>query len=351
MVGRNGQPGERQSREIPSAGSVISSGSKPDQGKVLANKLRLTSLVLGCSTNKELCSRFASVNPSTAFVAQNAYKWLGGKAMPRVSSVYEDWAQVLGGGVSAPFIASSSFDEFAAALGKLYSVPQKALASLQQELAPPVDPSTNAEGSAGDAVRLTQPADQFLVGDYLALSSAWSRGEAGRLIIGYVRVEAKGRMGLQVDYCESLFNRLIVMNGALVCDGRSAQSAMTCAYTRRLIFLALQVPPPPANLIGGIMSGAAIHDHEARSLATRIVFIRAHCNEDALSGLSGYIDATESLVAEKLTVLGYRSEVGPNSAAARLIGFLTAAPASGLLEASPEALGNLGLTLDRLVAA
>lgn len=351
MADRNGETGEGQSRAIPTAGSRSSSTFKPDQGKVLANKLRLTSLVLGCSTNKELCARFATVNPSTAFVAQNAYKWLGGKAMPRVSSVYEDWAQVLGGGVSAPFIASSSFDEFAAVMGKLYSVPEKALSNLRQELGLPSGLSVGAEGSASDPVGLLRPSDQFLVGDYLAISPAWSRGEAGKLIVGYARIEAKAGKGLQVDYCESLFNRLIVMNGTLVCDGRSAQSAMTCTYTRRLIFLALQAPPPPANLIGGILSGAAIHDHEARSLATRIVFVRAHCHGDALSGLSGYIAAQERLVAEKLAVLGYRSEEGPSSAAGRLIGFLTATAASGLLEASPEALGNLGLTLDRLVAA
>lgn len=351
MAGKNGQSGHGQSHAIQTADARRTSSSKPAQGKVLANKLRLTSLVLGCSTNKELCARFAAINPATAFIAQNAYKWLGGKAMPRVSSVYEDWAQVLGGGVSAPFIASSSFDEFAAVLGKLFSVPEQALANLRQELGlPTARPDDEAPGS-GEMLGPLRPSDQFLIGNYLAVSPAWSRGEAGKLIVGYVKVEANSAKGLQVTYCESLFHRTIVMNGALVCDGRSAQSAMTCNYTRRLMFLALQVPPPPANLIGGILSGAAIHDHEARSLATRIVFVRSHADEAVLPALSGYIPAQAGLIAERLDALGYSSSEDTTLAAERLIAYLTASPASGMLEASPEALGNLGLTLDRLVAA
>lgn len=347
MVGSKRQLG---ARKIPHVGPHAISSPKPNQGKILANKLRLTSLVLGCSTNKELCARFAAINPATAFIAQNAYKWLGGKAMPRVSSVYEDWAQVLGGGVSAPFIASSSFDEFAAALSKLFLVPEGALAELRENIGPPPTLRSDGAPDVNDMASSLRPSDQMLIGNYLAISPAWSRGEAGRLIVGFAKIEIDVARSLQITYCERLFNRLIVMCGAMVGDGRSAQSAMTCTYTRRLMFLALQVPPPPANLIGGILSGAAIHDHEARSLAARIALVRSHGDEGTLSELSGYIDAQHSLVAKKLETLGYTASEETQQAAKHLVSFLTA-PSSGLLEASPEILGNLGLTLDRLIAA
>lgn len=351
MTGKNGQSGEGRPRAIQTVGTRSSSALKPEQGKVLANKLRLTSLALGCSTNKELCARFAAINPTTAFVAQNAYKWLSGKAMPRVSSVYEDWAQVLGGGVNAPFIASSSFDEFAAVLSELFSVPERALNNLRQEIGPPLMLSVNESQDSNEALAPLRPSDQFLIGNYLAISPAWSRGEANKLILGVAKIEANGSKCLQVTYSEALFSRKVVMNGILVCDGRSAQSAMTCTLTRRLIFLAMHVPPPPANLIGGILSGAAIHDHEARSLAARIVLVRSHVDGAVLPELSGYITAQASVIAEKLDALGYRSSEDAILAAERLIAFLTAPPTSGLLEASPETLGSLGLTLDRLVAA
>ena len=79
----------------------------------LSRKLQLTTIALGCPTSKELCARFAAVNPNTAFTAQNAYKWVRGKATPRLSSVYEDWARVLGDDFTGAFVAASTFEEFA----------------------------------------------------------------------------------------------------------------------------------------------------------------------------------------------------------------------------------------------
>lgn len=324
---------------------------KPAHARSLAGKLRLTSLALGCSTNKELCTRFATVNPATAFVAQNAYKWLTGKAMPRVSSVYEDWAQVLGGGLSAPFIASSSFDEFAAVVCARFAISEQALAALRREADLPSAPTGLAEpvSSTDSAPGPSWRADHLLAGSYLAISPAWSRGESGRLILGATQISIDDQGGVQIRYRESLFGRLIAMTGAMVCDGRTAQCALTCSYFRRLFFLALHVPPPPANLFGGILSGAALHDHEARSVASRILFVRDHGgDDDALVARARYIGAEAALVDAELATLGYRSGAGSPSVSERLIAFLMDPSAEGQFEASPEALGSLGLMLDRI---
>ena len=55
-----------------------------DTRALLAAKLQLTSIALNCTTHKEICGRFSSVNALTAFTPQNAYKWLKGKATPRL---------------------------------------------------------------------------------------------------------------------------------------------------------------------------------------------------------------------------------------------------------------------------
>ncbi|MGO4675144.1 hypothetical protein AB4Z40_19800 [Bosea sp. 2YAB26] len=318
----------------------------------LALKLKLTALALGCPTNKELCARFAAVNPATLFVTQNAYKWLSGKAMPRTSSVYEDWARVLGGALTAPFLASSSFEEFQHAICARFGVPETVLATLRGEAglrpvpAPgPVTPSPTRAGAR-------QPGEHWLAGTYLAISPAWSRVEAGRLIIGAMRVYADAMQQLQISYCESLFNRPVAMEGQLLSDGRTAQSALTCSYTHRLFFLALNVPTPPANLIGGILSGAAVHDPNARAVACRILFVRAHGRSiEDLAARMGYLDADADGIEQELAGLGYRADAARRDLAASILTALGMHSTSALCEAAPRDFTDIELTLDRLAPA
>ncbi|MDF2810212.1 MAG: hypothetical protein K0S56_1243 [Microvirga sp.] len=119
--------------------------AKPSSPSRLANKLRLTSLALGNATLKELCGRFAEVNP-TVLTIENCYKWMRGKTEPRVSSVYSDWALVLGGGLTASFIAASTFDEFAAAVQAFHSIPEAALAKLREQSSVPLQ-TTGSPGA------------------------------------------------------------------------------------------------------------------------------------------------------------------------------------------------------------
>ncbi|KFC69269.1 hypothetical protein FG93_03315 [Bosea sp. LC85] len=315
----------------------------------LALKLKLTALALGCPTNKELCARFAAINPATLFVTQNAYKWLSGKAMPRAASVYEDWSKVLGGSLTAPFLASSSFEEFQHAICAHFGVPDTVLATLRREAGLPPVPAPSPVAPAAARAGARQPGEHWLAGSYLAISPAWSRVEVGKLIIGAMRICADPMQQLQISYSENLFNRPVAMEGHLLSDGRTAQSALTCSYTHRLFFLALNVPTPPANLIGGILSGAAVHDPNARAVACRILFLRAHDRSIAdLAARMGYLDADEDGIETELAGLGYRADAARLELAANIVTSLGMHSPSALCEAAPRDFAEIELTLDRL---
>lgn len=306
-------------------------------------------LALGCSTNKELCLRFAAVNPATLFVPQNAYKWLGGKAMPRASSIYEDWSRVLGGALTAPFLASSSFQEFLDAICTHFVVPETALSALRGEagLPPRPLPGSVARPLAGAGER--RPGEHWLEGTYLAISPAWSRAEAGRLIVGSVTIHPDAAQRLQISYSENLINRQVLMSGQLQSDGRTAQAALTCSYTHRLFFLALNAPTPPAHLISGVLCGAAVHDPDARAAACRILLLRVHGSRaEELAARMGYLEASGALVEIELAALGYRGGSARLALGTAIVDYLSAPSLSGLCEAGPKDFAALEPMLDRL---
>lgn len=312
-------------------------------GPLVALKLKLTLVALG-SSPKDLCRRFAAVNSTTAFTAQNAYKWLGGKSAPRISQVYNEWACILGGNLTGSFIAAASFEEFATSLSAHYNVPSTTLAELMREasstrLAPSVSLPDGGQWSTS----------QLLTGRYLALSLAWSQAQSGKLIRGQVEIGRNGASGLSLTYSEALFGRVVVMDGAVVSDGRTAQSMAVCRESGRCYLFALCVPPPPANLIGGVFSGSALHDFGARPCASRILFIRDHSAAGSSdSSLSTYLEPSQALIGRALAGLGYGPEEERVGVADHLKTFLMAEDRAGLLEATPESVGALGLLLDGL---
>ncbi|MBN8945152.1 MAG: hypothetical protein J0H01_36960 [Rhizobiales bacterium] len=319
-------------------------------GAELALKLQLTSLALGCSTSKELCARFAAVNPETAFTAQNAYKWVRGKATPRLSSVYEDWARILGGGLAASVVAASSFDEFAQMIRGHWPVPDAALARLRQDhpVAPPLAPS-EPEPPAGMATRQApwRP-NHWLAGRYLAVSPSWSQAEMGNLVLGRAEITPADGDDFAIRYTENLFGQDVTMAGPMFCDGRTAQASLRCSLSLRTYFLALRAPSPPANIVGGILCGAALHDFEARSMAGRIVLVRDHLARSDACEWPGYLAASAELLDAQLGGLGYVDVPRRMTATRRLLDLIQAAPAQGLLEMPPDALGALGLDFDRV---
>jgi hypothetical protein len=315
----------------------------------LALKLKLTSVVLGCSTYKELCARFAACNRATLFVPQNAYKWLSGKAMPRASSVYEDWARVLGGVLGAPFLASSSFGEFQDEICVHFAVPETALLELRAEAGLTSAPALTVVASAPAMQSRPQPGGHWLQGTYLAISPAWSHVEPGRLITGAVRIYADPMQRLQISYSENLFQQEVVMTGQLLSDGRSAQSALTCSYTHRLFFLALNVPTPPANLISGILSGAAVHDPNARAAACRILLLRVSDDRsEEMLARAGYITADAEQVGDELAALGYRDGAARTALGMGIVDFLCAPSSSSVCDSGRNDVGRLEFLINQV---
>jgi hypothetical protein len=331
---------------VPSNSTGISgtrSAREGVAGPTLALKLKLTLVALGI-TPKDLCGRFAAVSPNTAFTPQNAYKWLSGKSAPRMSQIYNEWAHVLGGDLTGAFIAAASFEEFATAVSARYDIPSGTLAELRREAtkvreASPGTPPARVQGSA----------NQLLPGHYLAMSPAWSRAQSGKLIRGQVEISPEGTSGLRLAYSETLFGRVFDMDGAVFCDGQTFQSTVKSPESTRCYFFALRVPSPPANLIGGMLSGSALHDIDARPVASRVLFIRDHsANRKSCGGGFTYFEPSAVLISSALIDLGYGPEDECLASAEQLRAFLMAEQSMGLMEAPLDSLGALGLLLDRL---
>lgn len=312
----------------------------PRPNDQLAMKLQLTAAALGCTTGKELCGRFATVNPGTAFTVENAYKWMRGKARPRLSSVYDDWAAVLGLGLSPQFLATASFEALAEALRPHVFLSDETIAGIADGAA-----RVEAEAGSGSA---SWRSEHILVGRYLAVSPAWASTRQGSLIAGPVDITARPGGALALSYREHLFGQTVEMSGRLAVDGRTAQCTLTCSSTGRMFYFALIVPAPPGSLVGGLFCGNALHDPDARPTACRIVFVRDRAlGAEALEARARYIDADADALAAELEALGYR---GSQAAAGSLLAFLVA-PGMGLtIAADTVEAGAIGMALDRLIA-
>lgn len=332
-------------RRDDTGGGALSGSTERSE---LSRKLQLTTIALGCPTSKELCARFAAVNPNTAFTAQNAYKWMRGKATPRLSSVYEDWARVLGDDFTGAFVAASSFEEFARHVQLRHRVPEAALAKLSTAPAD-VGSSAGTDDQAGSLVPLVWQSSNVLCGRYLAISFAWSRGEAGRLILGIMDITPSPEGVPEVRYTESLFGQRVAMTGQVSGDGRAAQSVLQCTFSRRLYFLALQVPSPPANIVGGILAGCALHDPNTRAITGRMVLVRDRSGAVEPQHAVDYRDATVQALEVEIGNLGYVASPQRTRATELLLDLLRQPPRTPeLYEIDPEAVALLGLTFDRL---
>ena len=148
-----------------------------------ATKLRMAAAALGCNSRKELCARFRSVNPATQCDLDRLNKWVQGRSLPRASSVYADFAAVIGTAKPGRWVADCSLEEFAAELAARTGVDAATLA-MPDSLSRRGNP--RAAGLFGGIATLT--------GAFAAYSPAWSPHFRGRLLRGALRL-APGRAG------------------------------------------------------------------------------------------------------------------------------------------------------------
>lgn len=278
----------------------------------IAQKLKLTSIALGCLTRKELCTAFARVNPNTLMTLQNSYNWQSGRSIPRSFSIFEDWATALGIPEGPHFVMSSSMNEFVRVLGEAFSLPDELLKSfgysstgiVTEDSSPSVDGS-EAMWSGGSLLR----------GSFLALSMSWSPSQHGRLVCGPMTLETSGT-GLSATYREIVLGQTISFLGTGVADGRTCQVMMQCSANGGSFLMAFHLPPLPGNLAGGVFAGSALYDPNSEPTASTIVLLRNHVlSLDQLTDISGYLPAETDAIGSRLENLGYGSD--PDQAAER----------------------------------
>ncbi len=293
-----------------------------------ARKLGLTAGVLRCATRKELCARFRAANPNTEFDLERSFKWLQGKALPRSSSVYEDWAAVLGTSRSGSWLAASSVDAFAEEVSALFSVDRIEMQALSDRF-------------LGE-VLVRQLSDDGLTGSFLCYSHAWSPFHAGRLIRGAMDLQPGTRGGFLAQYRENLPSGSWSSRGPARRSGRVLSVALEGAVEEHLA-LSLLVPGRPVNVLAGRMQGTTLHGAETQICSTRIVLVRVTAQEMPVTEC--FVPADVETLAGDLAAHG-REPATSAEVAAAVLRFLCPPGAMGAAPISPADLNDLvGLTL------
>ena len=257
-----------------------------------AAKLRMAAAALGCTSRKELCARFRQVNPATQCDLDRLNKWVQGRSLPRASSVYLDFAAVIGTTKPGYWAADCSLEDFAAELIARTGADAATLA-IPDNLSPRGNP--RVAGLFGGVATLT--------GAFAAYSPSWSPHFRGRLLRGALRLAA-GRSGnLIATYSESLVGRDVRLTGEAQIGGRSMHLAVREPGGDMPLFISLPVPGPPASVLCGIMSGVAFVAHESLPSACRIVFIRVS-ETPRLDATNRYLGPGPGTIAADLADLG-----------------------------------------------
>ncbi|MDX8527515.1 hypothetical protein RFM68_23735 [Mesorhizobium sp. MSK_1335] len=253
----------------------------------IAQKLRLTSALLGTVTRKELAAAFRAVNPRTAFDLGRADKWLQGRAQPREHSVYDDWAKLLDLEQSGAWLADSDLTDFTAAISARHGVDRAELerrASAQSEAA-----SGHNDKGIGSA----------LAGTYACYSRAWSPYFRGQLIKGRLSIEAgPGVHGLTATYRETLPTGQLELGGPVTPAKRALYVHLKEVGGDAQFFISLFSQSQPGSVLGGYMCGTAIIGPEALPSLTRILIVRLRDPAAGAAASGGYLLPDQSISAD-----------------------------------------------------
>lgn len=257
-----------------------------------ATKLRMAAAAFGSSSRKEFCARFRAANPATQCDPDRLSKWMQGRSLPRASSVYADFAAVIGTRRSGRWIAECSAEEFAAELIACTGA-DPATVALPDSLSRRGNP--RAAGLLGGAATLA--------GAFAAYSPVWSPPYHGRLLRGALRL-VPGRSGaLMATYTESFFGRDMRLTAEVSISGRAMHFLLREPDGEMPVFISVQLPGPPASVLCGVMSGVAFLSHEPLPSTSRIVFIRVQ-ETARLDSTNRFFDPVPGAIAADLADLG-----------------------------------------------
>jgi hypothetical protein len=288
----------------------------------IAQKLRLTSALLGTVTRKELAAAFRAVNPKTAFDLGRADKWLQGRAQPREHSVYDDWAKLLRVEQSGAWIADCGLQHFTAAIAARHGIDRAELerrAGAQFETS-----SSHEERSLAFA----------LAGTYACYSRAWSPYYRGQFIKGILSIEAgPGLHGLTATYREALPTGQLVLGGPVTPAKRALYVHLKEAGGDAQFFISLFPQSQPGSVLGGYMCGTAIIGPEAQPSLTRILVVRLRDPAPDTTSWGGYLLPDQSMSGD-LASLGISIEQ-PEQVDRQLTRFLVGGSDGGIHQIPP----------------
>ena len=253
----------------------------------IAQKLRLTSALLGTVTRKDLAAAFRAVNPRTAFDLGRADKWLQGRANPRELSVYEDWARLLRLEQPGKWVAESDLPSFTAALCARHGVDR---VDLERHAAQQFETASSHDDRARGVA---------LIGSYACYSRAWSPYNRGQLIRGSLSIEGgPGVHGLTAHYSEALPTGQLMLGGPVTPAKRGLYMHVREVGGDAQFFLSLFPQSQPGSVLGGFMCGTAIIGPEVQPSLTRILIVRLREPVPEAAEWGGYLQPDQSITAD-----------------------------------------------------
>jgi hypothetical protein len=300
-------------------------------------KLRMTASVLGCSSRKDLVTRFHAVNRSSQCDLDRLHKWLQGRTLPRSSEVLTDWGKVLGSDRSGDWLAGCSLADFTAELARLFG---RSADALLTEQAFAGRGSRTARPPAAAQPRMSGL--RYLCGTYACYSLSWSPYARGKLVRGGL-VLAPGRgTSLFATYSETLMGKPVRVSGEPVIARRTLHMTLIEAGGEIPIFFSLFLPQPPAGVMSGVMAGATFLSPEPEPSASRVVMVRT-LDDAPLDGSNRYMAASASAVAEDIANLGLHVQE-PDKIRKLLYDFLV--QGSGVDQVDPALQSTLSAAFD-----
>jgi hypothetical protein len=312
----------------------------------LASKLRITAAALGCSSQKDLCARFREVNPGTTFDLERSYKWMQGRAQPRSSQIYVDWATLLRIDRPISYLQSCTADEFLDLVCKIHGAERSGVAAragVKPEARSGADGSSSAE-----ALRA-----RYLTGAYACYSHAWSPYFQGKLIRGALVIEmpARNSGGLRAKYTEDVPVGVLELSGPVALANRSVHIDLVDPSAGFRLTMSLFLPGTLASVLVGVLSGVTIVDAHPQPAATRILMVRVPTAGLARLEISNrYLDATDGALSRDLIALGVPVSA-PEELEALLEAFLSADVDNRYINVTAAEYATLTLAIDRLFIA
>ena len=301
------QPGRNQ-RELTTAKAVCD--RIPDMVRDLPEKLRLTLLVLNCTTQKELVAKLIRLNPDTSYSPEKAYKWMKGVSRPRDAQIYADLAELLGLDGGAVFFQTSRSEAFKDRIMRA----GREGASLATAMPPDLGRSRSRA-----ATRV-----------YACFSPAWSVTKSGEIVIGRLALRTDGEQ-IHAEYSEVHGGKRYPYAGEFFLQGTSMFGMLRSPKKDLSIYLCLNQPSRAGLFLGGVFSGAALNDPFTRPCACRIGCFLIEGGDEARFP-TGYANGNEG-VASALHAFGLTE--GLSAPFARAVAEMLAAPPSqGLVDIS-----------------